>query len=158
MGQIVMRIFPILAGALATLTAAHAEDTITPGDFYLISRQIDGTFHGSHRVLEEEATGYIAVAYCGRKIWVRPKSVAWTQIEAENKRQVGLEYSNGRGWVEVCPEAEKQVGMPDIGIDEDPLVVSNDGIYRTVPENRFSKISKAFSTKGKSGAKASYHE
>lgn len=158
MGQIVMRIILILAGAFAAITAAHAEDTLTPGDFYLISRQIDGTFHGSHRVLEEEAAGYVAVAYCGRMVWVRPKSVAWTQIEAENKRQVGLEYSNGRGWVEVCPRAETQVAMPDIGIDEDPLVVSNDGIYRTVPDNRFSRISKAFATKGKSQAQGSYHE
>jgi hypothetical protein len=158
MGQIVMRIFLLLAGLVSTLSTAHAEDTVTPGDFYLISRQIDGKFHGSHRVLEEEAAGYVSVVYCGRIVWVRPKSVAWTQIEAENKRLVGLEYSNGRGWVEVCPKAERQVGMPDIGIDEDPLVVSNDGIYRQVPENRFSKISKAFSTKGKTGAKASYHE
>lgn len=154
-----MRILIILAGALASLLPARAEEVVKAGDFYLISRQADGTFYGSHQVLEEEAAGYVAVAYCGRKVWVRPKSVAWSLIEVENKRLVRLEYSNGRGWVEVCAKAENHVSMADIGSDEDPLILSNEGSAVVAPTgSKLSRISEAFANKSGGKAKGTYHQ
>ncbi|WP_430512237.1 hypothetical protein [Pannonibacter phragmitetus] len=154
-----MRISIFLAGALASLLPAQAEEVVKAGDFYLISRQADGTFHGSHQVLEEQADGYVAVAYCGRKVWVRPKSVAWSLIEVENKRLVRLEYSNGRGWVEVCAKAENHVSMADIGSDEDPLVVSNEGSSSAPPPgSKLSRISEAFANKSGGKARGTYHQ
>lgn len=154
-----MRVLIILAGALASLLPARAEEAVKAGDFYLISRQVDGTFYGSHQVLEEEAAGYVGVAYCGRKVWVRPKSVAWSLMEVENKRLVRLEYSNGRGWVEVCAKAETHVSMADIGSDEDPLIISNDDSANPLPPgSKLSRISEAFANKSGGKVKGTYHQ
>ena len=154
-----MRVLIFLTGILATVLPAQAEEVVKAGDFYLISRQVDGTFHGSHQVLEEQAAGYVAVAYCGRRVWVRPKSVAWSLIEVENKRVVGLEYSNGRGWVEVCAKAETHVSMADIGSDEDPLVVSNETpAAMKPPGSKLSRISEAFANKSGGKPKGTYHQ
>lgn len=145
---------------LALLGAsASAGDMPVPGDFFLISRQLDGTFSGSHKVLEKPGQGYVSVTYCGRTLWVRPTTVAWTHMEVENRRKVALEYNAGKGWRPLCEDAQEQVRLTDLGITEDNFVVANGGDYqkRTV-ENRFQNISNGFKTKaGKGTFSSTYH-
>ncbi|NBN62113.1 hypothetical protein [Pannonibacter tanglangensis] len=139
--------------------SASAEDMPVPGDFFLISRQADGTFSGSHKVLEKPGEGYVAVSYCGRKLWVRPSTVAWTHMEVENRRRVALEFNAGKGWRPLCAEAQNQVRLADLGIEADNFIVANGGSYKQpTVENRFKHISKQFQGKtGKTEKSSTYH-
>lgn len=145
---------------LALLGAsASAGDMPVPGDFFLISRQTDGTFSASHKVLDKPGQGYVSATYCGRTYWVRPTTVAWTHMEAENRRKVALEYNAGKGWRPLCEDAQEQVRLVDLGIQADDFIVANGGSYEQPKlENRFQHISNGFKSKtGNSKSSSTYH-
>lgn len=99
----------------------QGQELPTVGEFYLISRTTDGFFHGSHRVYQRPSLGHYVVSYCGRSYWVRPRTVAWTQYEYENHRNVQLEYSRGHGWKPICARPERQVTLADLGLSSPPV-------------------------------------
>lgn len=133
----------VLLAATAPVPAG-AQGLPEPGDFYLISRNADGEFHGSHKIFNRSSDGLRLVTYCNREYWVRPYTVAWTQIEVENKREVRVEFNRSKGWRPICEQPEEQVTLKDLGIDIAPGEVTDDF---AAPENlasRFSAIGSAF--------------
>ena len=154
----------LVCAALATCLsgiAALAAPQVGNGDFYLISRDGNGQFLGSHKIFDKNAEGMRQVSYCGRSYWIRPVTVAWTEVEVENKNTVRVEYNIGRGWRPICSEPEKQVTLRDLGIEKDARYVlySNGADLDDTQKHRFTAIRKAFETPdGKSRSKASYHD
>ncbi|MBO6755819.1 MAG: hypothetical protein JJ902_05800 [Roseibium sp.] len=124
--------------------AIAADKAHNKGDFFVISRGADGGFLGSHKIFREQQDGLHEVFYCGRPYWVRTKTVAWTQLEQEKKREVRVEFNRGRGWRPLCNRPSDQVTLEDLGYSVEPhLVVINDGIV-IERMNRFSAIKKSF--------------
>ncbi len=151
-------------------TSAAQQELPTPGDTYLISRDRGGEFTGSHKIYPSSSDGLYQVTYCGRAYYVLPYTVAWTQLEVENKRAVKVEYNFGKGWRPLCDNPDQQVTLANLGIALDAAEVV--AAYRRLAEdpassapshggNRFSAISKAFREKpeetGNSSASGSYH-
>lgn len=125
--------------------AAQAQTLPVPGDFYLISRSGDGEFRGSHKIFHRQADGLRQVTYCEREYWVRPFTVAWTQLEVENERVVRVEFNRGKGWRPICENPEEQVTLKDLGIELDPTDLANDPDALENPvASRFSAIGEAF--------------
>ncbi|SHM68462.1 hypothetical protein [Roseibium suaedae] len=142
-------------------TVAQAAPQIGNGDFYLISRDGNGQFLGSHKIFDKNSEGMRQVAYCGRTYWIRPVTVAWTEVEVENENIVRVEYNFGKGWRPICNEPEKQVTLRDLGIEKDARYVlySNGADLDDNQKHRFTAIRKAFSAPdGKSRGKATYHD
>ncbi|WP_209003742.1 hypothetical protein [Labrenzia sp. CE80] len=140
---------------LASATASAA--IMIPGDFYLISRGDDGLFAGSHKIFQRESSGLRRVSYCGRNYWVRPVTVAWTQVEVENRKEVRVEFNMGKGWRPICEKPEKQVTLKDLGVTQDARVVLSTNGQDLDGINRFSAIRDSFQTGNKS-KKSSYHD
>jgi len=134
-----------LTALLACPSPGMSSGTSSPGDFFLISRFSDGAFHGSHKLFLREADGLRKVTYCGRDLWVRPFTVAWTQNEAENRRFVQVEYNNGKGWHPLCSRAESEVTLADLGIELDAVEFMRSGPGYHARKNRFKIIMEAFS-------------
>lgn len=106
----------ILFAVLSLVTSAFAETIPQPGDYYLISRDPDGKFLGSHKLFKERAAETHQLAYCSRRYFVRGNSIAWTQIEVERGNTVHVEFNFGRGWRPICANPERQVTLTDIGV------------------------------------------
>lgn len=118
-----------------------------PGDFYMISRDNFGNFVGSHKIFNREYPGLRLVTYCNRQYWVRPFTVAWSQIEVQNKREVRVEFNQSKGWRPICEQPERQVTLKDLGIDIDPSDVSRETVAETNSQalaSRFGAIGDAF--------------
>ncbi|MBO0344486.1 hypothetical protein J0X15_04555 [Roseibium sp. CAU 1637] len=154
----------MLFSGLLSLPAQAQDELPKPGDTYMISRAFGGVFAGSHKIYNEQMEGLYKVTYCGRAYWVLPYTVAWTQIEVENRRTMKVEYNFGKGWRPLCSNPDQQVSLDDLGIAREAreVIVA----YRSMSEdsgrgggNRFSAIARAFQeTPGKSdSAKGSYH-
>lgn len=127
------------------------------GDTYIISRDDNEMFRGSHRIYRRMADGLIKVQYCGRSYWVRYATVAWTELEVKQDYVVRVEYNRGKGWRPICAHPETQVTLNGLGISEDPrIVVQNDGITES-RVNRFAAIRKSFQTEPAGKATKSYH-
>jgi hypothetical protein len=150
----------LLAGGAFVLACANAQAGSAipkPGDTYIISRDGNKLFRGSHRIYDRMAEGLVQVQYCGRSYWVRYATVAWTQLEVQQEYEVRVEFNRGKGWRPICDHPEEQVTLEDLGVEDDPrLVVQNDGstINRV---NRFSVIREAFKTTSGDSAAKSYH-
>ncbi len=129
---------------LTTLLPATAQDMPEPGDFYMISRNADGQFRSSHKIFQRAADGMKEVQYCGRTYWVRPHTVAWTQLQSESGNHVRVEYNWGKGWRPICEDPQKQVTLADLGIDIDPSQVTFDQGESQTLESRFGAIGRAF--------------
>ncbi|MTH96883.1 hypothetical protein [Roseibium sp. RKSG952] len=127
-----------------SFSSAQSEVTVEPGDFYMISREEDGKFLASHKIFQRESDGLMEVSYCGRAFWVRPKTVAWTELETDNLHHVRLEYNHGKGWVSVCEKPTDHVTLKLLGItmDADQVIRSDGAALRFM--TRFSAISKSF--------------
>ncbi|NKX66722.1 MULTISPECIES: hypothetical protein [Stappiaceae] len=150
----------LLAGSALALACANAQagnNTPKPGDTYIISRDGNQLFRGSHRIYDRMADGLVAVQYCGRSYFVRYATVAWTQLEVQQDYKVRVEFNRGKGWRPICDHPEEQVTLEDLGVQDDPrLVVQNDGssVKRV---NRFAVIREAFKTTDGDNAAKSYH-
>ncbi|MEP0236171.1 hypothetical protein [Roseibium sp.] len=138
-------------------SAAASAAIMIPGDFYLISRGDDGLFAGSHKIFQRQSNGLRRVTYCGRDYWVRPVTVAWTQVEVENRMEVRVEFNMGKGWRPICEKPEQQVTLKDLGVTQDARVVLQTNGRDLDGINRFSAISESFQ-KGNRSKKASYHD
>ncbi len=147
-----------IAAGLAGLTAAPVlAAPMLPGDIYLISRGRDGNFAGSHKVFQRESDGLRSVSYCGRNYWVRPVTVAWTQVEVENRHEVRVEFNFGKGWRPICDHPDRQVTLRDIGVTQDPRVVLHTNGRDLDSVNRFSAIRDSFHT-GNDRQKTTFHD
>jgi len=139
-------------------TAAHAGSTLpSKGDTYMISRDDNEIFRGSHRIYNRMADGLVAVEYCGRSYWVRYATVAWTQVEVERDYVVRVEFNRGKGWRPICEHPEEQVTLEDLGVTEDPRIVAHNGGLTESKVNRFAAIRDSFGTKPGDEAAMSYH-
>jgi len=149
----------IAAGALCLAgTGALAGNTVpVTGDTYIISRDGNRIFRGSHRIYNRMSDGLVEVQYCGRSYWVRYATVAWTQLEVQQDYEVRVEFNWGKGWRPICDHPEEQVTLESLGVAEDPrVIVQNDGAsVRRV--NRFAAIRDAFRPEGGGDAAKSYH-
>jgi len=134
---------PVLLLALGSVPAI-AQGLPTPGDFYLISRKPDGEFAGSHKIFHRPSSGLRLVTYCSREYWVRPYTVAWTQLEVENSREVRVEFNRSKGWRPICEQPEQQVTLKDLGIEIAPGDMSDDIGDPEPLATRFSAIGNAF--------------
>jgi hypothetical protein len=153
-----MKTFSALLIALM-LTGGSANAGTIPqlGDFYLISRDNAGVFVGSHKLFVDWSNGLSEVSYCDRNYFVRPQSVAWTQLESERGNTVRIEYNFGKGWRPICLEPESQVTLLDLGITmsaEDILSGADD---EEAPKSRLSAIGAVFQAKGTKNANSSFH-
>ncbi|GAB4514981.1 MAG: hypothetical protein Tsb0019_13340 [Roseibium sp.] len=139
-------------------TGATAEGKLPlVGDTYMISRDDNEIFRGSHRIYNRMADGLVAVEYCGRSYFVRYATVAWTQIEVEQDYIVRVEFNRGKGWRPICEHPEQQVTLEDLGVTEDPRIVAHNGGLTESKVNRFAAIRKSFETKAGDEAAKSYH-
>ncbi|MEJ8476788.1 hypothetical protein [Roseibium algae] len=153
-----MKAWVLAAICFGLLTgSASSSALMTPGDFYLISREQNGVFTGSHKIFQRQSEGMHQVIYCGRSYWIRPVSVAWTQVEVENRREVRVEFNFGKGWRPICDKPERQVTLHDIGIDQDARIVLYTNGQDLGGVNRFSTIADSFKT-GNRRQKTSYHD
>lgn len=134
-----------VGGMVAWANPANAADTPTPfRDTYIISRDANSTFLGSHKLYSRMSDGLVEVSYCDRSYWVRYATVAWTQLESGRGHAVQIEFNRGKGWRPICSHPEDQVNLKGLGIAEDPrVVIQNDGaqINRI---NRFTAIRQFF--------------
>ena len=145
-----MRAFPLTAMMLLLMCVpANA------GDFYMISRQADGTFVSSHRVFQRAGDTLHPITLCGRDYYARAATVAWISHEATEGRDVGLEYNQGRGWLRVCENPQDQVTLADLGISGEDYVIMNASDLAINRKLRFSKIREAFAGSKNSGEKTS---
>ncbi|WP_299812954.1 hypothetical protein [uncultured Roseibium sp.] len=151
------RISATLFAVVSFGSTVFAGTVAQPGDFYLISRDRDGFFVGSHKLFVDPYKGLNKVSYCNRDYFVRSHSVAWTEVESRRGHVVRIEYNFGRGWRPICEGPEDQVTLMDIGIAmsaDDVLETSEEG---TTGQSRLSSIGAMFQT-GKSGhTDSSYH-
>ena len=139
-------------------SAALADSKPQSVDYFLISRGDDGLFQGSHKIFQREAEGMKQVKYCGRSYWVRPVTVAWTQIEMENSREVRVEFNRGKGWRPICERPTDYVTLADLGVDMDPRVMIYTRGEGFSLANRFNAVSAAFRTgKQKDRTSSSFH-
>ena len=142
---------------LASTDAFAGSELPQAGDTYIISRDDNRVFRGSHRIYNRRADGLVEVQYCGRSYWVRYATVAWTQLEVEQDFAVRVEYNWGKGWRPICNHPEEQVSLKDLGVSEDPrVVVQNDGasVQRV---NRFAAIRESFRPGSGDDAAQSFH-
>lgn len=139
-------------------TNAFADSDFPEGlDTYIISRDENYGFRGSHRIYNRMSDGLVEVQYCGRSYWVRFATIAWTQLEVEQDYAVRVEFNRGKGWRPICEHPERQVTLRDLGIQDDPrIVVQNDGapVQRV---NRFAAIRNSFFQAGGPDAAKSFH-
>ena len=133
----------VLLSAIGPISA-NAQGLPQPGDFYLISRNADGEFVGSHKIFHRQAPGLRLVTYCKREYWVRPYTVAWTQLEVENRREVRVEFNRSKGWRPICEQPEQQVTLKDLGIDIAAGQVTDEIGGPDPLASRFSAIGSAF--------------
>ena len=139
-----LRAIMIAASLAVTGSLAHAGNTSDSIDYFMISRGDDGMFIGSHKIFLRQADGLTLVQYCGRDYWVRPVTVAWTQVEMENAHEVRVEFNRGKGWRPICERPTDYVTLEDLGVSVDPyLVVRSEGDEIT-RVNKFQAVSKAF--------------
>ncbi|WP_417683801.1 hypothetical protein [Roseibium sp.] len=143
------------SGLAASVVCADAT-MMVPGDFYLISRGVGGDFIGSHKIYQRRSDGMAKVTYCGREYWVRPVTVAWTEIEVENRNQVRVEFNFGKGWRPICNSPEKQVTLRDLGVTQEARIVLGTNGRDLDATNRFSAIRDSFQT-GNERRKTSFH-
>lgn len=131
-----------MGGAEAGSSTSHKTT-----DFHLISRSDAGEFLGSHKIYKRKSEGLSKVTYCGRGYWVSAKTVAWTQVEVENSREVRVEYNNGKGWRAICEKPEREVTLADLGIDIDAQTVAsgNDTALKWI--HRFNAVKVSFRDK-----------
>jgi hypothetical protein len=135
----------ILVAAIFAVTTgvAHAGNTFGPIDYYMISRGDDGLFLGSHKIFLRAADGLTQVKYCGRSYWVRPVTVAWTQVEMDNAHEVRVEFNRGKGWRPICERPTDYVTLEDLGVSMDPYIVvrtEGDDLTRV---NKWQAVSKS---------------
>lgn len=137
----------IAAAALALAAGAplpSLADQPAVGDTYLISRDANRIFRGSHKIYNRMSEGLVEVSYCQRSYWVRFATVAWTQLEVDLGYEVRVEFNRGKGWRPICSHPEEQVTLADFGIHDDPrIIIQQDGPL-VDPFNRFAAISKSF--------------
>lgn len=114
------------------------------GDTYIISRDANLVFRGSHKLYNRMSEGLIEVKYCNRSYWVRYATVAWTQLETDQGYDVQVELNRGKGWRPICNHPQEQVNLKGLGVSEDPrVVVQQDGA--TIDRvNRFAAIRQSF--------------
>lgn len=152
--------FLLTAGflVLSSASAVGQPDDLKLGDTYIISRDHNRVFRGSHRIYVRKADGLVEVKYCNRSYWVRYATVAWTQLEVEQDYAVRVEFNWGKGWRPICDHPEQQVTLRDLGISEDPrVVIQNDG--PTIDKiNRFAAIRDSFRQKKREGPARSFHD
>jgi len=128
-----------------------------PGDTYIISRDGQRLFRGSHRIYDRMSDGLVEVSYCQRSYWVRYATVAWTQLEVERGYEVRVEFNRGKGWRPICSHPEEQVKLSDLGIHEDPRIIIQEDGPTVNPVNRFAAISNSFTAPKSQAHKSSYH-
>ncbi|WP_417668610.1 hypothetical protein [Roseibium sp.] len=133
----------LLASAL-TCSEAMATGLPKPGDFYLIARDKFGDFSGSHKIFRRQSDGLYPVTYCSRNYWVRAHTIAWTQVEVENKRSVRVEFNFGKGWRPICENPAREVTLADIGLTEEARDILRQSEADIGAVNRFSAISNSF--------------
>lgn len=144
---------------IASATSPLAQSAIPKiGDIYIISRDDNRIFRGSHRIYTRKSEGMVEVKYCNRSYWVRAATVAWTQLEVEQGFVIRVEFNKGKGWRPICDHPEEQVTLKDIGISEDPRVVIQNGGPTVDKVNRFAAIREAFNPRGKENAAKSFHD
>ena len=114
------------------------------GDTYIISRDENHAFRGSHRIYNRNADGLVPVKYCGRSYYVRYATVAWTQLEVEQDYTVRVEFNRGKGWRPICEHPEEQVTLTSLGVMEDPRVILQDDGASVKSVNRFAAIRDSF--------------
>ncbi|WP_299484106.1 hypothetical protein [uncultured Roseibium sp.] len=141
----------------ATQANAQSEIPIV-GDTYIISRDENRHFRGSHRIYNRRAEDLVEVEYCNRSYWVRYATIAWTQLEVERNYAVRVEFNWGKGWRPICERPAEQVTLKGLGVTEDPrVIIQNDGL--TIDKiNRFAAIRDAFNANGKDKAAQSFHD
>lgn len=122
-------------------TIAQANGVAETPDFFMISRGGDGMFVGSHKIFLREADGLTKVKYCGRSYWVRPVTVAWTQLELENSHEVRVEFNRGKGWRPICERPTDYVTLQDLGVKTDPYFVFHFQEDEVVRVNKFKAVS-----------------
>ena len=152
-----LTVFGIAASLWALSAAPTVGKTAFTADFFLISRNIDGGFIGSHKIFRRHSAGLRKVTYCDRDYWVRPVTVAWTEVEVENKHLVRIEYNIGKGWRPICERPEEQVTLKDLGVAVDARTVLYTNGRELDSINRFSAIRDSFHT-GKNRQKTSFHD
>ncbi|MCV0427478.1 MAG: hypothetical protein K5905_18625 [Roseibium sp.] len=143
--------------AMSCTTSLAGSNFPLPGDTYIISRDSNRVFRGSHRIYNRMSDGLVEVEYCGRAYWVRYATIAWTQLEVEQNYAVRVEFNWGKGWRPICNHPEEQVTLKGLGITEDPrVIVQNDGasVKRV---NRFAAIRESFRPESGDNAAASFH-
>lgn len=137
-----------IAMLVCSAALTQGQELAADGEFYLISRTTDGFFHGSHKIFQRPSDGLFAVTYCRRPYWVRPRTVAWTQYEYENHRNVQLEFSQGDGWQPICARPERQVTLTDLGFDSPPADPEEEAAAEKIRQerliSRFSAIGSSF--------------
>ncbi len=137
----------VLITALAVLVPGVA----VAGDFHMISRQQDGTFHASHKIFQKDGENLYQISLCGRSYFARAATVAWMNYEAEEGRDVGLEFNQGRGWFRVCENPDAQVKLADIGVPGTNIEVMRASDEAMKRRQRFIYIRKTFADYKNSG-------
>lgn len=147
-----------IAVLFLTTSSVLAATIPQPGDFYLISRDLQGTFVGSHKIYGENSAGLKQATYCSRSYFVRAKTVAWTQLETERGNTVQIEFNFGKGWRPICSHPEDQVTLKDIGILRSAQEVMA-GIEEDEKsaKGRLSAIRQVFNSSKGDSARGSYH-
>ncbi|MDD7908711.1 MULTISPECIES: hypothetical protein [Pseudovibrio] len=133
------RLFALaLFGALFSTSGLASE-------VYMISRDNEGEFVGSHKMFSVAKDGHKRVKICGSNFWLRPYTVVWSKWEEQSGRQVTLEgHKNGR-WDILCDNPTEHVSLRQVGVYvslEDAMLNARN--ITTDRKNRFEAIRKTF--------------
>lgn len=144
---------------LAVLVSPALAPAAGAAEMYAISRNVDGSFHSSHRLYDTRGLENLhEVTLCGRPYYMRTATVAWMAYETEEGRSVGLEFNQGRGWVQACENPANQVTLADLGVPGENYEVMRATDVALARRERFKHISRAFAGYRNSGeTTASFH-
>ncbi|MCY1707382.1 hypothetical protein [Pannonibacter sp. SL95] len=138
-----MKWFVILFGVLGfAAPPAMANSARTAEEFHIISRDKMNRFRGSHQLLRRPQVGFVQVMYCDTVYWVRPRTVAWSEQEADLGYALAIETNLGTGWSPVCMNPQQQVTLKDLDLaPKDEKAAAKEPVQRKF---RFQEIRKSF--------------
>ncbi|MFN4009677.1 MAG: hypothetical protein ACK4K8_06965 [Pannonibacter sp.] len=141
-----MKWYVILMLALGLIAPPSAAEAYRyPEEFHIISRDNMNRFRGSHQLLRRAQDGFAAVIYCDTTYWVRPRTVAWTEQEAERGYTLAIETNSGNGWAQVCLNPQNQVRLRDLELNrQEERAATSEPAPRKF---RFQEIRRAFESR-----------
>lgn len=137
---------PLVVALPLFLLSAHPS---VADEVYMIARDAEGTFIGSHKMFDSEKEEHKQVTLCGSDFWLRPYTAVWAKWEAQSGRKVTLEGNHEGRWDILCKNPTEQITLRQVGVYvslKDAMLNAQN--ITTDRRNRFKAIRETFNERG----------